>query len=663
MERSKTFASPRADFTLAAVVLTKAQWMIPVFAACLLAAKPSQALGQAAASTGRFRIAEKSADSLRISILTGSEAVFQADGTLALTDPRLVTVTADGKTNLVFTASECLYDQDKKTIRSPGELSLSTGDGQMQLKGVGFSGNLAGPTLSVFGSVEAKLDKNFSRLPLGQAQKKTDTPSAETELLRITSSQFELEPGRAVFRGSVSVIDAEGTLGSDSIAAGLGEDDWGVQTIRAIGSVVLQSEQIKTTSEQADYDLAAGLIVLKGNPSWTMGERSGRANLLMVHRETQSVNAEGDVYMKLPADSEGEGGFLDFNALRDETANGGDGRPLEIRSNIFLFQSATRGKTGFARYIGAVRLARGEGRLRCSFLNVHLAKGTGGVVESVNAAVGVKLEQGGDQLTAQTATYDMVQKRIQFQGEPKWKLGTQSGQARSVELSPVDGVFRASGRVKMQLPRPKGDGRFLLPADSGEAAKIEPSGEPLLVVCDSFEYRQAVGGTGLDSAIFTGNVVLTGDEGLRVQARRVATEIDPGEAGLVSLDAAGDLDVSKTGENAMRYVGDRLVYTRLDETMRLTGRPSVEIRTWREGSEVVALGQAAIYNLGTGLLRLTGDPVLKTPEGVLRGREVVFNPQTKRLKATGRWKMTLNPKTIAKMRGRKKQDEMKKGMP
>ena len=169
MARSKTFARPRADFTLTAVVLSKAQWVIPVFVACLVAAKPSQTLGQAPASTGRFRIAEKSADSLRISILTGTEAVFQADGTWALTDPRLVTVTDDGKTNLVFTASECLYDQDKKTIRSPGELSLSTGDGQMQLKGVGFSGNLAGPTLSVFGSVEARLDKK-SRLPLAQAQ-------------------------------------------------------------------------------------------------------------------------------------------------------------------------------------------------------------------------------------------------------------------------------------------------------------------------------------------------------------------------------------------------------------------------------------------------------------------------------------------------------------
>jgi lipopolysaccharide export system protein LptA len=432
------------------------------------------------------------------------------------------------------------------------------------------------------------------------------------------------------------------------------EDDWEVQTIRAAGSVVLQAGQIKTISGQADYDLPAGLIVLKGNPSWTMGERSGRANLLMIHRDSQTVNAEGDVYMKLPAGAGGAGGLLDFNAPKKESANVGEGLPVEIRSNVFLFQSATEENIGFARYIGAVRLTRGEGQLQCSFLNVRLAKGSGGAVESVSAEVGVKITQGGDQLTAQTATYDLAQKTIQLRGEPKWKLGTQSGQARSVELSPNDGVFRASGRVKMQLPQPKGDARFLLPA------KTEPSGEPLLIVCDSFEYRQAEEAKGLDSATFTGNVVLTGDEGLRVQAQNVVVEIDAEGAGLVSLDASGDLDVSTAGENAMRYVGDRLVYTKLDETMRLTGKPSVEFRTWWNGAEVVALGQAAIYNLGTGLLRLTGDPVLKTAEGELRGREIVFNPQTKRLKATGRWKMTLNPRTIAKMRERtKKQGETK----
>jgi lipopolysaccharide export system protein LptA len=651
MARSKTFARPRVDFTLAAVVLSKAQWVIPVFVACLVAAKPSQTLGQTPASTGQFRITEKSADSLRTSILTGTDSVL-VDGTLTLTDPRLVTVTDDGKTNLVFTASECFYDQDKKTIRSPGELSLSTGDGQMQLKGVGFSGNLAGPTLRVFGSVEARLDKK-SRLPFGQAQQKTDTPSGEPELLQITSRQFELEPGQALFSGSVLVKDADGTLSSDSIAVGMREDDWEVQKIRAAGSVVLQAEQIKTTSEQADYDLLSGLIVLKGNPNWTMSERSGRANLLMVHRDSQTVNAEGDVYMKLPAGAKGEGGFLDFKGRKKEPSKAVEGRLLEIHSNIFLFQSPTEENIGFARYIGAVRVTRGDGQLQCSFLNVRLAKGG---AESVNAEVGVKLAQGGDQLTAQTATYDLVQKTIQLRGEPKWKLGAQSGEARSVELSLDDGVFRASGRVKMQLPQPKGDGRFLLPA------KTEPSGEPLLIVCDSFEYRQAEEAKGLDSATFTGNVVLSGDEGLRVLAQNVVVGTDPEGAGLVSLDASGDLDVSTTGENAMRYVADRLVYSTADETMRLTGKPSVEIRTRLEGSEVVALGQAAIYNLGTGLLRLTGDPVLKTAEGELRGREVVFNQRTKRLKATGRWKMTLNPKTIAKMfEGTKKQGEMRTG--
>ncbi|MED5381884.1 MAG: LptA/OstA family protein, partial [Verrucomicrobiota bacterium] len=496
--------------------------------------------------------------------------------------------------------------------------------------------------LSVSSDVEARLDKKASRRPLGQARKKKETSASEP--LRITSDQFNLEPGQALFRGSVLVKDADGNLSSDSIAVGMGEDDWEVQTIRAAGSVVLRAEQIQTTSEQADYDLSAGLIVLKGNPSWTMGERSGRADLLMIHRESQSVNAEGEVTMKLPADSVAEGGLLDFTAPGDGAAGG---LPLEIRANVFLYQSATPDKTGFARYIGAVRLARGEGRLRCSFLNVRLAKGVGGVVESVNAAVGVRLMQGENQLTAQTATYDLPQDTVRFLGEPMWNWGTQSGRARLVELSPADAVFRASGRVRMQLPRPGGDGRFLV----SSGAKTEPGGEPLLVVCDSFEYRQAAEAKGLDSATFNGNVVLTGDDGSRVQAQRVATGIDPGAAGLVSLDATGGLVATTTGANAMRYAGDRLVYTTSDETVHLTGRPSVEIRTRRDGAEVVALGQAAIYNLGTGWLRLSGDPVLKTAEGELRGREIVFSPQTKRLKATGRWKMTLNPNSVAKMRG------------
>ncbi|MED6314543.1 MAG: LptA/OstA family protein, partial [Verrucomicrobiota bacterium] len=405
--------------------MPKASWVILVLASYFLSAKPTCAFGQDGASTGRFRIAEKSADSRRISILTGTEAVFQADGTLALTDPRLVTVTADGKTNLVFTASECLFDQDKKTIRSPGALSLTTGDGQIQLKGVGFSGNLVGPTLSVSSNIEANLDKGFTRSPLGQTQKIKES-SNNLDPLQITSQRFDLEPGRVVFSGMVSVSNNDEKLSSDSITVGMRGNEWKLQNIRAIGSVVLQADRIKTTSEQAEYDLAAAVIVFKGNPPWTIGKRSGFANLLMIHLESQSVNAEGDVVMELPAGSALEGGLLDFTMFRDDTTVG---HPIEIRSNVFLFQSATQVKTGFARYIGSVRLARGESQLNCSFLNVRLAKGSRGVVESINAAVGVRLVQGKDHLKAQTASYDLVQNKIWFRGEPIWNWGMQRGQA------------------------------------------------------------------------------------------------------------------------------------------------------------------------------------------------------------------------------------------
>ena len=78
----------------------------------------SAALGQAPAGTTieDFRVSEKSADGNRTTLLTGGQAVFREDGLLSLSDPRLVSVTAEGRTNLVFHASECLYNQDTKAL-------------------------------------------------------------------------------------------------------------------------------------------------------------------------------------------------------------------------------------------------------------------------------------------------------------------------------------------------------------------------------------------------------------------------------------------------------------------------------------------------------------------------------------------------------------------
>ena len=150
MWHRKNFPSLSAAFTIVAVVLPKfhritLSWLV------FLAGVMPLALGQAPGGTtiDNFRVSEKSADGKRTTLLSGVQAMFREDGQLALSDPRLISVTVEGKTNLVFQASECLYNQDTKVIYSPGRLSLSTSDGQMQISGVGFSGNLSGPTLTV----------------------------------------------------------------------------------------------------------------------------------------------------------------------------------------------------------------------------------------------------------------------------------------------------------------------------------------------------------------------------------------------------------------------------------------------------------------------------------------------------------------------------------
>ena len=70
-----------------------------------------------------FRVSEKSLDNKRSTLLSGEKAVFLEGGTMSLINPRLVSVTAEGKTNLIFNASECLYNQETKIISSPGNLN------------------------------------------------------------------------------------------------------------------------------------------------------------------------------------------------------------------------------------------------------------------------------------------------------------------------------------------------------------------------------------------------------------------------------------------------------------------------------------------------------------------------------------------------------------
>ncbi len=612
----------------------------------LLAGGVPLVLGQAPAGTTieNFRVSEKSADGNQTTQLRGAQAVFREDGQLALSDPRLISVNAEGKTNLVFQASECLYNQDTKEITSPGQLSLSTSDGQMQLSGVGFSGSLTGPLLTVSRGVKAHLNKKLRGVPLGQAST-NPAEGVPADVIQISSTQFELQPGQAEFRESVTVTDVDGTLKSRVIKIGLHEEDWEIQWIQAQGGVVVQNDGFKTTSDLAVYDLAAGTVLFRGKPYWEMDDRSGRADLLLVHQESKVVSAQGNVSMKLPADSGVESGLFQFSPTQQNSPEG-KAESLEVKARYFVFQPASEMRPGYARYIGSVRLAREGNSLECQYLNIELGGKDGGGVKQATA-IGAKLFQGSDQITSQFAVYDFENGMIQLNMNPTWNLNGQAGRADRLELLPDQGRFRANGNVSMKLPKQSGGIGFIFPEQDAE--KNEGTGSPLLVDCETFEYRRAVAEGDPDSAEFQGNVRLANDTGFIVHAQSVALSIDPVENELNSLVATGRLNGATAGQNSMRFIGNRLVYDREADTVRLTGEPSVEIHTRQEGADVVALGQAAQYGVNTGQLKLTGNPVLRTPEGELRGNVVIYDQQAKRLRASGRWKMILNAKMIRQM--------------
>ena len=603
-------------------------------------------LGQAPAGTTieNFRVSEKSADGNQTTQLRGAQAVFREDGQLALSDPRLISVNAEGKTNLVFQASECLYNQDTKEITSPGQLSLSTSDGQMQLSGVGFSGSLTGPLLTVSRGVKAHLNKKLRGVPLGQAST-NPAEGVPADVIQISSTQFELQPGQAEFRESVTVTDVDGTLKSRVIKIGLHEEDWELQWIQAQGGVVVQNDGFKTTSDLAVYDLAAGTVLFRGKPHWEMDDRSGRADLLLVHQESKVVSAQGNVSMKLPADSGVESGLFQFSPTQQNSPED-KAESLEVKARYFVFQPASEMRPGYARYIGSVRLAREGNSLECQYLNIELGGKDGGGVKQATA-IGAKLFQGSDQITSQFAVYDFENGMIQLNMNPTWNLNGQAGRADRLELLTDQGRFRANGNVSMKLPKQSGGIGFIFPEQDAE--KNEGTGSPLLVDCETFEYRRAVAEGDPDSAEFQGNVRLANDTGFIVHAQSVALSIDPVENELNSLVATGRLNGATAGQNSMRFIGNRLVYDREADTVRLTGEPSVEIHTRQEGADVVALGQAAQYGVNTGQLKLTGNPVLRTPEGELRGNVVIYDQQAKRLRASGRWKMILNAKMIRQM--------------
>jgi hypothetical protein len=72
------------------------------------------------------------------SLLAGSEARPQADGTFLIKELKLETYRENGEREIVVMSPECVYDSARRVASSASRLQIQTGDGRFTIEGEGF---------------------------------------------------------------------------------------------------------------------------------------------------------------------------------------------------------------------------------------------------------------------------------------------------------------------------------------------------------------------------------------------------------------------------------------------------------------------------------------------------------------------------------------------
>ncbi len=128
------------------------------------------------------------------------------------------------------------------------------------------------------------------------ARAQTD-PATTASPAEITADSVDMdfEKRTALFRGNVQVNDRGMTLTSDLMLVQLSATNE-LKHVEASGNVVILQPQLnrKASSQKAVYDVAAGKIVLTGQPILQMGDnRMTNAAQITYFRDSQRVICEG----------------------------------------------------------------------------------------------------------------------------------------------------------------------------------------------------------------------------------------------------------------------------------------------------------------------------------------------------------------------------------
>jgi len=530
-----------------------------------------------------------------------------------LSKVKLLSFKLTGEPELVIEVPECVYDQNTRTVGSPGPLQVQSGDGRFRIAGDGFSYRQGESRVVISNRVHATVE-----LP------GTNAAGA----LKITSRWFEFDKDqlRGVFHDEVHGGDADFDFTCGQLSVSAATNQAGAATNRmafdlieaegaleVIGQAGGKQAGRRASAQRGVYRRSEAVVELIGDATWELDGRAGRSDRLTARQAEGSVVLVGNVALKSPRELLGAAGSM-LNPSNAPPAT------AKASSLMDLFAQRCTMRTNWFIAEGGVRLLDRTNQLTCDRLEAR--EGPPSAPEKTASATGhVIVSRAGSSIVAERADYAETAGALVFTGDPRWRIEQNTGGAERLTVRTRAGEVLAENNVHVTVPLGPGTGSFLnfFPGDaatnggptvievaahsflaatngrlvtfSGDVrtrkappAGCEPAGEPRLQ-SDELELRFSTNSPPRVERLEARQNVLyeQGTPGetnraaiyrrMTMRARTIVANADPATGKLGELVADGGVKVEEPGTEA---TGDRVAYVGATDTFKLTGHTILE---------------------------------------------------------------------------------------
>ena len=595
----------------------------------------------AAAVRGRFRVPfyDSRNPQRLLSELAGEGAKLEPNGRIRLQSARVFTFDAQGRTNLIVYATNCVFDPARRAAESAEPLRVESGDGRLTLEGRGFLWRQTNNALVISNEVRTLLRRPPPEGPL-----------------RIQSRRFEarLDRNEVEYSGEVLAWDKRRTVRCGRLRAARNERG-DFERIAAEEAVRVQDAEVggEVRAERALY-LAGETrrIEFAGGAHWADGAREAAADRFLILPEKRELLATGAARIRFPA-------------APDSLQPG----PLPGAPSQETASSAVEAAAEWIRAL--LPLTNGPVRAFQARTNVT-----------------IRLPRRGIRAVARAADYTPEQ-GLSLRGAPEWQGPGWRLRAETFHLDPQGQSFVAEGPVFLRVD---GSVWALPPKEEGKPAVGKKKSPPQWLETRSRRLSYAANvmrfeGPARARYLIAGRVrtVLEADslfvryEGRLRSLRAEGNVRIQDEAGASANAGSRELTCGraeaffdKTG-GLERIVARDRVRARQEEPQsgggwvttwflgeRLEARFAPKTRALKEAigsggtqvmrGEILALAERVAYDAAAGRFVLDGEPWVWFPDGRLAGaRRLIWERDTGRVQGEGRFRLAWRGRSLTNL--------------